>query len=553
MVSNPQISGDDAVDGTGEPSARPPVYGGSVTAAAARRRAWIVSLAIFGLGSALLLWAFRLEIGTAVALWSSSETYGYAFFVLPIVIFLMVRKRDLLAQMPPRAAPWGLLPAAGLAALWILGDLANVMVIQQLAFVGLWQTLFLTIMGWRITRAVLFPLAYLIMAVPLGSEIIPQLQTITAQQVIHLLRATGMPVFLDGYYIQIPSGSFLVAEACAGLHFLIVSIALGLLIAYLFFRSWPKRLLFVALSVIVPVVANGLRAYGIIMLAHLSDYRLAADVDHIVYGFVFLSFVILIMIGIASMMRDPALPAEKTPPATPVSGAPTSGAPSSCTPVPAGRPWRIAAQTGCAAAVLALVVLGQIWSGMAKAPPAGPLNVALQGPTPVAGWVAVDGKAPGWTAQFAAPDAALAIDYTDGTAEVDLQAAYYAYQREGAEALSELNTQMVGQTGWQVVNQRNLTVRLGDRTLPLTQQIIKNRDGLRLVWYWYRIGGSPTNSRIMGKALEMKATFLGQQRGAFVVAISTGIVEEEPAAAAHLERFLQTNLEGAAGLVQVRN
>src|SRR3546814_20295136 len=76
-----------------------------------------------------------------------------------------------------------------------------------------------------------------------------------------------MTVFLDGYLIQIPTGSFLVAEACSGVRYLLVSVALGVLTAYLFFRPWPRRLLFVALSVAVPIVANGIRASGIIMLA----------------------------------------------------------------------------------------------------------------------------------------------------------------------------------------------------------------------------------------------------------------------------------------------
>src|SRR5690606_14898822 len=68
--------------------------------------------------------------------------------------------------------------------------------------------------------------------------------------------------------------------------------------------SWPRRLLFVSLSAVVPIAANGVRAYGIIMLAHLSDYRIAADVDHVVYGFVFLSVVSLSLLGLAVMLRE---------------------------------------------------------------------------------------------------------------------------------------------------------------------------------------------------------------------------------------------------------
>ena len=165
MVADPQISTGGALEDEAPrrhgPQATAPASAAAepAGAAAARRRAWTVGLAVFALGSALLLWAFRAEIEAAVTLWSNSSTYGYAFFVLPIVIFLMVRERGRLALMTPVAQPLGLLLAAGLTVLWMLGELANVMVVQQLAFVGLWQTLFLIVMGWRVTRAVLFPLA----------------------------------------------------------------------------------------------------------------------------------------------------------------------------------------------------------------------------------------------------------------------------------------------------------------------------------------------------------------------------------------------------------
>ena len=62
-------------------------------------------------------------------------------------------------------------------------------------------------------------------------------------------------------------------------------------------KAWWKRLVFMALSVAVPIVANVFRAYGIIMLAYLSGFEIAVDVDHLVYGGLFLSLVTLIPAG----------------------------------------------------------------------------------------------------------------------------------------------------------------------------------------------------------------------------------------------------------------
>jgi len=518
-----------------EPGGRP------MAPAAENRRTWSRSFLIFGLASAILLWAFRTEIGTAMALWANSSSFGHAFFIFPITGFLIFRKRDTLANLTPRAAPSGLIPFITMSFLWVLGDLANIMVVRQLAFVGIWQSLFLIVMGWRVTWSLLFPLAYLFLAVPLGSEIIPLLQDVTAQIVVHLLRVTGMPVFLDGYHIQIPSGNFLVAEACSGLRFLIVCIALGLLIAHLFFRSWPKRILFVGLSIAVPIIANGIRAYGIIMLAHLSDYRLAADVDHVIYGFIFLSVIILILIGLAALLRDRIDP--ETMPAT-VSASPprTTG---HRIPVDVG-------QLGLATLAMATIFFAQSWAAMAKAPPQGPLAPELYSPDLSPQWTVVETAELPWSARFAPTDAILVRSYSDGTTEVDLQVAFYAYQREGAEALSELNTLLTGESGWRMVGRQLTTRQVGSQSIPIIEVVVQNDGDSRLVWYWYQIGGSSTNSRIIGKLLELKSMLLAQDRAAAVVVVSADMVEDRQAAASAIERFLEVGLVEDKDLVLVK-
>src|SRR5690606_17926822 len=146
-----------------------------------------------------LAYLFRAEIAAAVQVWSNSATFGHAFFIVPISLFLFYRARRQLAAIQPAAAPWAIVPLVLLALLWIGGEMANVMVVKQLAVVGLWQTLVLLLLGWRVTQAALFPLLYLYFAVPLGAAAIPALQDLTAQMVVHLLRLTGIPVFLDGF------------------------------------------------------------------------------------------------------------------------------------------------------------------------------------------------------------------------------------------------------------------------------------------------------------------------------------------------------------------
>ena len=75
-----------------------------------------------------------------------------------------------------------------------------------------------------------------------------------------------------------------------------------------------RRLVFIALSIIVPIIANGIRAYLIVMIGHLSNNRLATGVDHVIYGWVFFGFVMMLLFWIGSQWREPDAAANPTAP-----------------------------------------------------------------------------------------------------------------------------------------------------------------------------------------------------------------------------------------------
>jgi exosortase len=104
--------------------------------------------------------------------------------------------------------------------------------------------------------------------------------------------------------MSLPTGEFEVAAACSGIRYLIASITFGCLYAYLTLRSGWRRALFVALAAVIPILANGLRAYGIVMLAHLSDMRWAVGVDHIIYGWLFFAVVISVLMLLGRLLRE---------------------------------------------------------------------------------------------------------------------------------------------------------------------------------------------------------------------------------------------------------
>ncbi|UUZ51375.1 exosortase [Massilia sp. B-10] len=108
----------------------------------------------------------------------------------------------------------------------------------------------------------------------------------------------------NGTHFELPTGNWSVVEACSGVRYLISSVTIGCLYAYLTYRSKLRRAVFIAASIVVPVIANGLRAYMIVMIGHTSNMALATGVDHLIYGWIFFGIVMFIMFWIGSYWRQ---------------------------------------------------------------------------------------------------------------------------------------------------------------------------------------------------------------------------------------------------------
>ena len=97
---------------------------------------------------------------------------------------------------------------------------------------------------------------------------------------------------------------FEVAVACSGIRYLIASIAVGTLFAYLTYTKTHKQIIFILFSIFLPILANGIRAYGIVAIAYYSDMKYATGVDHLIYGWIFFGIVIMLMFWIGGMFAD---------------------------------------------------------------------------------------------------------------------------------------------------------------------------------------------------------------------------------------------------------
>ncbi len=284
------------------------------------RTLYLPSGLTIGLGTLALILLFWRECQAAVSVWVASTAYGHCFLVLPMALYLGYERRGALAGVSARPEPLFALLALPVAAAWFAAERLGIMEGRQLAAIGAVEVLCLTVLGWTLFRALLAPLAFLVFLVPFGAFITPALQVVTAHITEAGLNLLRIPNYVTEFTIEIPEGTFYVAEACAGLRFLIAAVAFGVFYALLNYRSPGRRIAFIAASIVVPIFANGLRALGIVVLGHVLGSAEAAVADHIIYGWVFFSFVMVLLVLAGMPLRENAAlarPAEfsPTPPA----------------------------------------------------------------------------------------------------------------------------------------------------------------------------------------------------------------------------------------------
>jgi exosortase A len=266
--------------------------------------AWRAPLGQLALAWAGLILLTRADWMEMARQWWNASTYNHILLIPPILAWLVRQRWPELARLRPQAWWPGLVWfAAGLLA-WGVGSAAGVNLVSEVGAVMLLQGAVAALLGPQVTAGLLFPLAYMAFLVPFGDEIVPPLQTITAYIAIALTHASGVPASISGFFIDTPVGRFEVAEACSGVKFLIAMIALGVLVAHLSFRSGKRRALFMIACAVVPVLANGVRAWGTIYVAQSRGVAFAAGFDHIVYGWIFFAVVMTLILGVASRFYD---------------------------------------------------------------------------------------------------------------------------------------------------------------------------------------------------------------------------------------------------------
>ncbi len=466
----------------------------------------------------VILAVYRETALAMVTIWYRSETFTHGFVVLPIVLWLVWRRRALVARLTPSPSPWLLFVFVALALMWLLGDLVAVNSVTQLAMVAMMVASVPAVLGFSVAAAIAFPLAFMFFAVPIGEFIMPQLMDWTADFTVLALRLSGIPVYREGLNFVIPTGNWSVVEACSGVRYLIASLTVGTLYAYLNYQSTRRRLLFVLVAILVPVIANWLRAYMIVMLGHLSGNTIAVGADHLIYGWVFFGVVILLMFMIGARWSEPELDMAM-PDSAPVTSTPSRGPPSTA------AFWLFALVF---AAITAMPMFAKNMLERAAGDRTPQLVLAAASLPP---WQAADAGAIGFKPHFLNPSAESNHLYVDGDKTVGVYQAYYRAQNYERKLVTSTNVLVTStDKAWSQVDHGAASVDFGDGVRSVRFAELRRMGAAPaeaperlLAWQIYWIHGRLTSNDYLAKVYSAAYQLLGRGDDSAVLVFYTPI------------------------------
>ncbi|MCW5752148.1 MAG: EpsI family protein [Alphaproteobacteria bacterium] len=481
------------------------------------RMAW-ASLGLSLLAANVLLFQ---TLASMVQIWNGSSTYNYCLLIPLISVYVAWQRRAAIAPLAPRPSALGMLFVLGFGCLWLVADAASLNEGRHAALIGINQSLILAILGGEVARRLAFPILYLWLALPTGLFLLGPLQSLAADMSTHLLRISGIPVFQQGTLLEVPSGRYVVAEVCAGLNFLLASLALSLVYANLLYKGWIKRTLAVAIALLIALVANWLRIWGIIAFNHMTGGGIDIGGDHLIWGWGFFAIVCLVTMLFGLAFRDDEDEAATT--------AETRSATLASRGTRAGTGRRLA---GAGALAIGLLVLPLAYSEYTISP-----VTRVEGPAvmlvPAQPWRAI-APSNDWSPIHLGADRRTRTAFASEDGTVEIYVAQYSHEAEGRKLIAHGN-ELYDPKAWRLLGRGAASLTLNGRESQVSVVRLIGERERREIWYWYLVDGRVVTSLAMMKLLQAKARLLGGTREASVIAISVDTAEG--AGAGLLRRF----------------
>ena len=198
-----------------------------------------------------------------------------------------------------RPSNWGLLMILLSLCTLVVGVFGAELFLSRISLILLMAGILLFMCGAPTFRALLFPLLFLFLMVPIPSIVFSQitlpLQLLASKLSAGLLPLLGVPVLREGNIINLPAMPLEVADACSGIRSLLSLTTLAIMYGYLMEDRVSIRVILALASIPIAVAANALRIVGTGLLVQYWDPDKAQGFFHEFSGWLMFVFSLLVL------------------------------------------------------------------------------------------------------------------------------------------------------------------------------------------------------------------------------------------------------------------
>lgn len=263
---------------------------------------YIIKIHLSLLVSALILLYWQ-SFAYWIHTWVNNFDYMFGF-IMPLLSFYIIwKRRDLFEFVPVKPSKSGLLIIIVGILLYVGGQAAYINVAQQVSFFIIIPGIILHYFGFHMLRLLSIPLMILVFMVPLPDFCYSYLQSFFTWASVEILRVFNVPVYAEGYSIQLPNVSVWVASGCTGIRSMTAILPIGLTIAHLYFDSRWNKVSMVIFSAILPILANIFRIVSLLIFALKGNPIFTYGTPHKIHGYVVFIGSLFILFGFASFLK----------------------------------------------------------------------------------------------------------------------------------------------------------------------------------------------------------------------------------------------------------
>jgi len=438
------------------------------------------------------------SLNNLVTLWNSDDTYSHGLLIPFLTLYLLKSRNKTLNSIELKPAPLLLLPLFFTLILWLLASITDTRIIELTLLPLIFVFTYLSIVGYQAGLILLTPLLYILVAVPVWGIFVPLFQSMAVFVNEIALQLSGISTFIVGTTVSIPAGTFEIEGGCAGIRFLVVTLALGSFFSLTNFKKIRPALILLAASFIIPVIFNWIRIYIIILIGHFSDMQSPLVDDHKNFGWMLYAVSLIPLFFIAQKLVQKYETSDSD-----------EIEPGNTGPVTTKRYKR-----SYLALPLTLLIIPGLYYYHLQTKPLDTLT-NINSPRAIDPW-----RGPihfnQWKPQFngASIESHKLYIGNQPQPDVSLHLIHYSDQTNGSELITESNKIT---DSHKILSKSQVTL---DKHNIIENVIIDNNQKKRLVWYWYYVNNKSLTKPIFVKLLQAKELITGEIRSS-LVAIST--------------------------------